>query len=132
MRINIYITLILVNLVIFIPSQTASSPEMMRYHTVTSNDKFYNSALIGNGELVTTIGPTGYHNGFCPSEETANRTLFWAGRRLKDARSTDIRIPRVPPEELIGPTRPLIRFGRLDRRLWIDEKETGDDIRLVL
>jgi hypothetical protein len=94
---------------------------------VRSTDTTYNSPIAGNGEVVTTLGPSGYHNGFCPSEEVVNRTIFWAGRRLRDARGGNIRIPRVPPEELIGPTRPLIRFGRLIRTLTIDGLETTDD-----
>ena len=95
--------------------------------TVTSAGGAYNSPLIGNGEIVTTLGPTGFHNGFCPQEEQVNRTIFWAGRRLRNARGARIRIPRVPPEELIGPTRPLIRFGRLQRTLRINGKRTPDD-----
>ncbi len=98
----------------------------MNYFTVTSEQQEYNSPLIGNGEVVTTIGPTGYHNGYCPDAEHVNRTIFWAGRRLKDARSAKIRIPRVPPEELIGPTIPLIRFGRLYRSLKINDVLTDD------
>ena len=49
--------------------------------TVHSTDPAYTAPLIGNGEVVTTLGPTGYHKGLCPAEEAANRTLFWAGRR---------------------------------------------------
>ena len=93
---------------------------------IRSSDPLYNSPMIGNGEVVTMLGPTGYHNGYCPEEEAVNRTLFWAGRRLQDARSMDIHIPRVPPEELIGPTKPLIRMGRFIRTLKIDGKETTD------
>lgn len=100
---------------------------MIDRFTVRSTDSLYNSPLIGNGEIVTTVGPTGYHNGYCPAEEAVNRTIFWAGRRLKNARDTNIRIPRVPPEELIGPTRPLIRFGRLSRTLSIDGMKTNDN-----
>ncbi|HUU94683.1 MAG TPA: hypothetical protein VM487_03010 [Phycisphaerae bacterium] len=95
--------------------------------TVRSTDPSYNSPLIGNGEFVTTIGPTGYHSGFCPQEEAVNRTLFWAGRRLRDARNANVKIPRVWREELIGPTRPLIRFGRLNRTLVVDGVTTADD-----
>jgi hypothetical protein len=95
--------------------------------TVRSTDTAYNSPLIGNGEIVTTVGPTGYHNGLCPAEETLNRTIFWAGRRLRDARDVTTAIPRVPPEEMIGPTRPLVRFGRLTRTLTVDGAGTADD-----
>ena len=95
--------------------------------TVRSTNSAYNSPLIGNGEVVTTLGPTGYHSGFCPPLEAVNRTLFWAGRRLRDAREANIRIPRVAPEELIGVTRPLVRLGRLDRTLTIDGQPAADD-----
>jgi len=94
--------------------------------TVLSTDTEYNSPVIGNGEVVTMIGPTGYHNGFCPSGEYVNRTIFWAGRRMHDARTAKIRIPRVPPEELIGATIPLVRYGRFLRTLKIDGVETKD------
>ncbi len=94
--------------------------------TTTSRDKLYNSPFIGNGEIGTNIGPTGYHNGACPEEEKVNRTIFWAGRRFKDARGGNIRIPRVAPEELFGATVPLIRFGRLDRSCLIDGVKTRD------
>jgi len=99
-----------------------------KWFSVSSEDKEYNSPMIGNGEVVTTVGPTGYQNGFCPDEEHVNRTIFWAGRRLKDARNANIRIPRVPSEEFIGPTIPLIRFGRLLRSLKIDGKLTDDKV----
>lgn len=95
--------------------------------TVRSTDAAYNSPLIGNGEVVTTVGPTGYHNGFCPAQETLNRTIFWAGRRLLDARNVKTRIARVPPEEPIGATRPLVRFGRLARTLTVDGRVATDD-----
>ncbi len=95
--------------------------------TVTNNDKLYNSPFIGNGEVATTIGPSGYHNGPGPEEELVNRTIFWAGRRFKDARGGNIKIPRVAPEELFGTTVPLIRFGRLVRTLSIDGVKTKDD-----
>lgn len=95
--------------------------------TVTSQDRFYNSPFIANGEVATNLGPTGYHTGLCPEEEKVNRTIFWAGRRFKDARGGNIKIPRVAPEELFGATVPLIRFGRLDRTLTIDGAATKDD-----
>ena len=95
--------------------------------TVRSTDKLYNSAFIGNGEIATMIGPTGYHSGFCFKDEIVNRTIFWAGRRLSNARVADIRIPRVPPEELIGATIPLIRFGKLHRTLKVKGIKTKDD-----
>ncbi|NIM94074.1 MAG: hypothetical protein GTO18_10240 [Anaerolineales bacterium] len=97
------------------------------HFTVRSTDPAYNSPLIGNGEIVTTVGPTGYHNGYCPEEEVDNRTIFWAGRRFKDSRGVKLKIPRVPPEEPIGATYPLIRFGRLTRHLEALGKRTTDD-----
>ncbi len=95
--------------------------------TVRSTDEIYNSPMIGNGEIVTTVGPTGYHNGRCPEEESFDRCFFWAGRRLRDAHGVRTRIPRVPPEELIGATFPLVRYGRLSRSLQVDGMETQDE-----
>lgn len=95
--------------------------------TVSNKDPMYNSAMIGNGEIVTTVGPAGYHNGYCLDEEQANRTIFWAGRRLKDARGVKTSFPRVPPEELLGPTIPLVRFGRFSRQLSLNGSLTTDD-----
>ncbi|HKJ69462.1 MAG TPA: hypothetical protein VKA68_16005, partial [bacterium] len=95
--------------------------------TVRSADGEYNSPIIGNGEIVTMLGPTGYHTGYCPEDETENRTFFWAGRRLSDARTADVKIPRVPPEELIGATLPLLRMGRIDRTLSIEGNQTEDN-----
>jgi hypothetical protein len=99
----------------------------MDMFTVRSTDPVYNSPMIGNGEVVTALGPTGYHGGPCPAEEVANRTIFWAGRRLRDAADANVRIPRVAADELIGPTRPLVRFGRLVRTLTIDGAGTADE-----
>ncbi|MBD3288805.1 hypothetical protein GF337_08390 [candidate division KSB1 bacterium] len=110
-----------------LPIANATLDEHQKLFTVSHTDSEYNSPFLGNGEVTTTVGPTGYHNGYCPEAEKVNRTIFWAGRRLSDARSADIRIPRVPPEELIGPTIPLVRFGRLLRSLKINGKETTDD-----
>jgi len=95
--------------------------------TVRITDPQYNSALIGNGEIVTVIGPTGYHNGFCPEDEQSNRVIVWAGRRLRDSRTAKIRIPRVAADDLMGPIMPLIRFGRIMRTLKIDGFATADD-----
>jgi hypothetical protein len=91
-----------------------------------STDAIYTSPLIGNGEIVTTLGPSGYHSGYCVPHDAVNRVFFWAARRLKDARSSKVKIPRVPPEELIGPTIPLIRFGRLNRTLRINGVQAAD------
>ena len=77
--------------------------------TVTHETTHYTSPLIGNGEVITTLGPTGYHNGYCPEREQVNRTLFWAGRRMNT------------------PTQALVRFGSLTRTLAINGKPTTDD-----
>lgn len=90
------------------------------FFSVLSSDTTYNSPMTGNGELTTTFGPTGFHNGICPEGETANRTVFWAGRRFNDARSGKIRIPRVAEDDLFGPTIPLLRNGRFFRYLKIN------------
>lgn len=76
---------------------------------VTNATPNYTSPLIGNGEITTTLGPTGYHNGTCPEREAVNRTIFWAGRRLNT------------------PTHALVRFGQLARRLSINNELTQDD-----
>lgn len=76
--------------------------------TVHSTDANYLSPLIGNGEVVTVLGPTGYHNGTVPERELPNRNLFWAGRRLPT------------------PTHALIRFGQLQRILTLDGRPTQD------
>jgi hypothetical protein len=88
-------------------NETLAASEL---YTVKSTDLVYVSPLIGNGEIVTTLGPTGYHNGRGLEAEMANRTLFWAGRRLNT------------------PTHPLVRFGRLTRTLTIDGVTTDDSI----
>jgi hypothetical protein len=78
--------------------------------TVSSESAAYVSPLIGNGEIVTTLGPTGYHTGCCPMDhELVNRNIFWAGRRLNT------------------PTHALVRFGRLDRTLTINGEAAQDD-----
>jgi hypothetical protein len=62
------------------------------------------SALTGNGELCTTLSPTGYHIPPQRAEDTAHRTqrFVWAGRRRQ------------------GPQHPLIDFGSLWRTLHVD------------
>lgn len=64
------------------------------------------SMLIGNGELATTIGPTGFHDDPLDPSATAHQTQFfvWAGRRGP------------------GAGRPLLDFGSLSRRLLIDRR----------
>lgn len=80
----------------------------MGMQTVRSIDEKYLSPVIGNGEVVTTVGPTGYHNGADPITGTANRVIAWAGRRMNT------------------PTYALIRFGTLQRALRIDQQLTED------
>src|SRR5688500_13627085 len=59
-----------------------------RYVLTPENYDGVTSALIGNGELCTTVGPTGYHTP--PDEQTdiAHRTQYFvlAGRRHPGAR----------------------------------------------
>ncbi len=77
--------------------------------TVTNNDPAYIFPLIGNGEVVTMLGQTGYHAaGDANDFSLANQKLFWAGRRLNT------------------PTRALVRFGQLIRTLTIDGAATDD------
>ena len=58
--------------------------------TVRSDDSAYNSAMTGNGEVVTIVGPKGYHNGLCPAEEAVNRTIF---RSIESVRTWGEREP---------------------------------------
>src|SRR5260221_7527438 len=62
------------------------------------------SALVGNGELCTTLGPTGFHTPPEQQTEIAHRTQHFvlAGRRLSD------------------PQHPLMNFGTLDQRVIVD------------
>jgi hypothetical protein len=65
--------------------------------------------MIGNGEIQTIVGPNGYHNGKVLEVESVNRTLFWAGRRHRDARTAETWIPRFDKDIPIGSTQPLVR-----------------------
>src|SRR5689334_9124566 len=77
--------------------------------TVTNSDSDYIFPLIGNGEVVTMLGQTGYHKaGDANDFALSNQNLFWAGRRLNT------------------PTRALVRFGQLTRTLTIDGATTHD------
>jgi len=58
--------------------------------------------LIGNGEIVTTIGHTGYHT--CQSSHFDTQVVVWAGRRYR----------------FQGCTFPLIRFGRITREVKVN------------
>src|SRR5215207_9235010 len=81
----------------------------MAIRTVRSTENEYLSPVVGNGELVTTVGPTGYHNGNDPITGAANRLIVWAGRRMNT------------------PTYALIRFGSLHRTLKINQQTTADN-----
>lgn len=96
-------------------------------NTATSTDESYNWPMIGNGHIETIVGPNGYHNGKVLEVESVNRTIFWAGRRHKDARTAETWIPRFDKDIPIGPTQPLVRYGRLIRELKIDGVEAKDD-----
>lgn len=81
----------------------------MSTYTIHSTDKEYTSPLAGNGEIVTRFGPTGYHNGEATEAAQGSRLIVWAGRRMNT------------------PTCALIRFGKVERMLKIDDQTTGDD-----
>jgi hypothetical protein len=77
--------------------------------TVTSNDPAYIFPLVGNGEIVSMLGQTGYHAaGDANDTSLANQKLFWAGRRMNT------------------PTRALMRFGQAIRTLTIEGVPTND------
>lgn len=107
--------------------RVASLQSQEKWNTATSNDESYNWPMIGNGELQTIVGPNGYHNGKVLEVESVNRTLFWAGRRHKDARTATTWIPRFDRDIPIGSTQPLVRFGRTIRQLKINGVEAKDD-----
>ena len=75
-----------------------------RYVLTPENYDGVTSALIGNGELCTTVGPTGFHTP--PEEQTdiAHRTQHFvlAGRRRK------------------GPKHPLLNLGSIYRTVLVD------------
>lgn len=97
------------------------------WNVATSNDEMYNWPMIGNGDLQTIIGPNGYHNGKVLEVESVNRTIFWAGRRHTDARTAETWIPRFDKEIPIGPTQPLVRFGRVMRELKINDIQVKEN-----
>ena len=80
----------------------------MNIQTVQSTDAHYISPILGNGEMVTLVGPTGYHDDLRSPHEHPNRTLVWAGRRMST------------------PTHALIRFGQIRRTLSINAQKTAD------
>jgi len=98
-----------------------------KFFTATSNDESYNWPMIGNGHLQTIVGPNGFHNGKVLEVESVNRTIFWAGRRHDDARTSNTWIPRFDKDVPIGSTRPLVRFGRVHRHLTINGTKAKDD-----
>jgi len=69
------------------------------------------SALTGNGELCTTLSPTGYHVPPDQRTDTAHQTQFFvmAGRRRS------------------GPQHPLIDFGTISRSLTMDGAAVAPD-----
>src|SRR2546425_4489472 len=80
-----------------------------KYVLTPDNYDGVTSALIGNGELCTTVGPTGFHT---PPEErtdTAHRTQYFvmAGRRKS------------------GPQHPLLNLGSLSRKILLDGVESA-------
>src|SRR2546426_3815289 len=66
------------------------------------------SALLGNGELCTTVGPTGFHTPPDQQTDIAHRTQHFvlAGRRKS------------------GPQHPLINFGTLTRAIRVNGAES--------
>ncbi|HBH85294.1 MAG: hypothetical protein A2X03_03730 [Bacteroidetes bacterium GWA2_40_15] len=98
-----------------------------KWNSATSEDESYNWPMIGNGDIQTIVGPNGYHNGKVLEVESVNRTIFWAGRRHKDARTAETWIPRFDKDIPIGSTQPLVRFGSLERQLKINGAEVKDD-----
>jgi len=97
------------------------------WNMASSKDTSYNWPMIGNGHIETIVGPNGFHNGKSLEEETVNRTVFWAGRRHRDARTALTWIPRFDKDIPIGSSQPLVRFGRASRELAIDNKMATDD-----
>ena len=98
-----------------------------KWNSASSNDESYNWPMIGNGEMQTIVGPNGYHNGKVLEVESVNRTIFWAGRRHRDARTAETWIPRFDKDIPIGSTQPLVRFGRVIRELTINGVEARDE-----
>src|SRR2546423_11289856 len=83
-------------------------------HPFTLTDENYDgvvSALLGNGELCTTVGPTGFHTPPDQQTEIAHRTqrFVLAGRRLA------------------GPGHPLIDFGSVFRTVKINGRQSPDE-----
>jgi|GEM_PF-1979100 len=81
--------------------------EHSSFFTTDHTCRFARPVLMGNGELVTAFGPTGYHT---DQPNAAMQVFCLAGRRLG------------------GATAPLVRFGQLKRTLIVDGRtvELGD------
>src|SRR5258706_11647325 len=81
---------------------------MSRYILTPENYDGVVSALVGNGELCTTLGPTGYHTPPDQQTDIAHRTQHFvmAGRRRS------------------GPQHPLINFGSISRRVFVRGNES--------
>src|SRR5437660_230753 len=75
-----------------------------RYVLTPENYDGVVSALVGNGELCTTLGPTGYHTPPGQQTDIAHRTQHFvlAGRRMPD------------------PQHALMNFGTLVQRVIVD------------
>jgi len=114
---------IIIIIMLFVTSLQAQK----KWNSASSNDESYNWPMIGNGDLQTIVGPNGYHNGKVLEVESVNRTIFWAGRRHRDARTAETWIPRFDKDIPIGSTQPLVRFGRVNRELLINGVEVKDD-----
>src|SRR5437588_11736899 len=82
----------------------------MAYVLTPENYDGVTSALIGNGELCTAVGPTGFHTPPQEWTDPAHRTQHFvlAGRRRS------------------GPHHPLINFGALTQRVLVG----GNTIRV--
>lgn len=79
--------------------QITHSPDSGRFFTTDQTCKFPRPVLMGNGELVTAFGPTGYHT---QQPNPAMQVFCLAGRRLA------------------GVLAPLVRYGQLKRTLVTD------------
>jgi hypothetical protein len=76
--------------------------ENLECTVLNSESPLYIPVLIGNGEIVTTIGHTGYHTSQSAHFDT--QVIVWAGRRYR----------------FQGYTFPFIRFGRVTREIKVN------------
>src|SRR2546423_1816764 len=86
------------------PRRSGNPSDDSRYILTPENYDGVVSALVGNGELCTTLGPTGYHTPPDQQTDIAHRTQHFviAGRRRA------------------GPQHPLINFGTLYYTAYVD------------